>query len=200
MEKELIIILDPAHGYDVKGKCSPDGAHKEYLWSRERIAALQVKLANLGYKVFRTTYDNREPGLSYRKKVANNLAKMGKRALLITLHNNGAGNGADWTNARGAEVYTSKGVTNSDKCADIIIRQLQKDFPNVKMRLNVDKDLYRDKEENFTVLMGNYMAVYIEWLFQDNKDDVKMLMDDAVNAKFEDSIVSAIDKIEDSFK
>ena len=33
--KSLCIILDPAHGNDVKGKCSPDGTHKEYLWSRE---------------------------------------------------------------------------------------------------------------------------------------------------------------------
>ena len=38
------------------------------------------------------------------------------------------------------------------------------------MRLNSSQYLQKDKEANFTVLMGaDYMAVLIEWLFQDNK-------------------------------
>ena len=34
--RKLIVILDPAHGSDVKGKRSPDGTHLEYLWSMQK--------------------------------------------------------------------------------------------------------------------------------------------------------------------
>ena len=53
--KSLCIILDPAHGNGVKGKCSPDGTHKEYLWSREICKKLASKLDTLGYEVHFTT-------------------------------------------------------------------------------------------------------------------------------------------------
>ena len=61
--------------------------------------------------------------------------------------------------------------------------------------------LERDFEENFTVLMGtDYMGVLIEWLFQDNKDDVEVLTNPEMNRKFENSIVDAIETINDYFK
>ena len=37
MKKNITIILDPAHGEDVPGKRSPDGVHREYRWSRDRV-------------------------------------------------------------------------------------------------------------------------------------------------------------------
>lgn len=68
------------------------------------------------------------------------------------------------------------------------------------MRLNSTQYLQKDKEENFTVLMGaNYMAVLIEWLFQDNKKDVEALKDVDTNKRFEDSLVDAIEKINSHF-
>ena len=102
---------------------------------------------------------------------------------------------------RGVEVYTTPGITKADICADYILGQLKKDFPEIKMRYNRDVKLERDKEAKFTVLMGaDYMGVLIEWLFQDNKDDVELLMDSETNRKFEGSIVDAIENINDYFK
>ena len=101
--------------------------------------------------------------------------------------------------ATGVSVWTSKGVTSSDVCADFLIEQFKKDFPYVANRRYSPKYGEKDFEENFTVLMGNYMAVLIEWLFQDTESDVAKLKDSKVNAAFEDALVQAIEKINDHF-
>ena len=58
----------------------------------------------------------------------------------------------------------------------------------------------KDFEAKFTVLMGNdYMACLIEWLFQDNKEDVKLLADEMTNQKYEESLIKAIEEINEYF-
>lgn len=44
------------------------------------------------------------------------------------------------------------------------------------------------------------MGVLIEWLFQDNKDDVIFLADLKINRKFENSLVESIEQINEHFK
>lgn len=200
--KKLVIILDCAHGVDVKGKCSPDGTHREYKWSRLICGKLRDKLESLGYRVEYTNKTENEIGLSQRKNIANNIKINSDQVkFLISLHNNAAGNGSNWTNATGFEIFTSKGQTLSDKFAQVIMSNLQKDFPEsngFKHRVDLtDGDL--DKEENFTVLMGNYYGILLEWLFQDNKEDVKLLNDEIINNKLIDSLVKSINYINDNF-
>lgn len=200
--KKLVIILDCAHGADVKGKCSPDGTHREYKWSRLICGKLRDKLESLGYRVEYTNKTENEIGLSQRKNIANNIKINSDQVkFLISLHNNAAGNGSNWTNATGFEIFTSKGQTLSDKFAQVIMSNLQKDFPEsngFKHRVDLtDGDL--DKEENFTVLMGNYYGILLEWLFQDNKEDVKLLNDEIINNKLIDSLIKSINYINDNF-
>lgn len=198
--KNVIIILDPAHGANVKGKCSPDGSHFEYKWSRERIKRISLSLTNLGYEVYLTTDSENEPGLSKRKNFSTQI-RSGERKLLLSLHNNASGADGKWHDASGVSVYTTKGITDADICADFIFEQFKKDFPEFKMRKYSEEHLGKDFEENFTVLMGaDYMGVLIEWLFQDNKTDVEFLKDSETNRRFENSIVDAIEKINDYFK
>lgn len=197
--KTISIILDPAHGKDVLGKCSPDGRHKEYAWSRERVLSLKGILESIGYEVFLTTESEFEPGLSVRKNRASSFKSNGKK-LLLSLHNNASGSDGNWRNANGIEVWTSPGVTSSDICADIILEQFSEDFKD-KIRLYKPSYLEKDKEAKFTVLMGSgYMAVLIEWLFQDNRNDVEKLLDANYNMAFEKSLVKAIEKIDNYFK
>ena len=106
------------------------------------------------------------------------------------MHNNAAGDGTKWLNATGFEIYTSKGQTKSDEFATIIFNNLKNDFPNMNARMDYS-DGDPDKESNFTVLMGNYYAVLIEWLFQDNKEDVKLLNDSNINSRFVDSLLKS---------
>lgn len=197
MEK-IIVILDPAHGSNVPGKRSPDGSHFEYKWSRERLHNLRDKLIAKGFTVFFTTESEIEPGLTHRRNFASVVEK-GKQKLLISLHNNAAGNGSSWCNATGVEVWTTKGITKSDICADIFLRVFKEDF-NFPLRINKNTYLERDKEENWSVLVGSgYMGVLIEWLFQDNKKDVESLKSPEINASLEDSLVKAVEEINNHF-
>lgn len=194
--RKLVIILDPAHGEDVKGKCSPDGTHKEYLWSREICKKLKYRLILEDFRVKYTNTSQKEIGLSKRKEIANNIKSYpGEYKFLVSLHNNAAGDGTQWLNAKGFEIYTSKGQTLSDKFATVIFNNLKKDFPGISARADyVDND--PDKESNFTVLMGNYYAVLIEWLFQDNKEEVLLLNNNTINSRLVDSLVNSLIEID----
>lgn len=192
--KKLLIILDPAHGEETPGKRSPDGRHREYKWSRERCQQIAILLRAHGYTVVFTNETDKEIGLSKRKAVANDYAKQYPNlvSFLISPHNNAAGNGSDWMKASGIEVFTTIGRTTSDIFADYMLKQFKAWFPSAIHRYYKDEYLERDKETNFTVLMGNYSAMLIEFLFQDNKDDVAMLEDQTVNKRFEDCVVDAV--------
>lgn len=194
--KNITIILDRAHGEDTAGKRSPDGLHREWKWSSDRIAELKEQLESLDYIVYETVTEDTEPGLTQRVKRAN--AFEGDNKLLLSVHNNAAGMGVEWMNATGFAAYTCKGQTKSDDCAEIILNNLRIDFPELKLRKDtVDGDL--DCESNFTVLMGNYMAVLLEWLFQDSKNDVDKIEDVAYNERLITSLVNSIEEINNLF-
>jgi N-acetylmuramoyl-L-alanine amidase len=200
--RRVLVIIDFAHGADVAGKRSPDGKHLEYLWSRKVGNWLAESLRDEGFEVAFTNTSCNEIGLSKRKNIANELdTPRGGVKILLSLHNNAAGDGTSWKTARGFEIYTTKGQTRSDLFADVVFRQLEKDFPHTegyKARVDTsDGDV--DKESNFTVLMGNsYWAMLLEWLFQDNEADVKLLQDDTINHKLVDSLTQAFITIDEN--
>jgi N-acetylmuramoyl-L-alanine amidase len=169
---ELTIILDAAHGSDVAGKASPDGSHREYKWSRVWIAQLGKHLSDIGYNVVYTAPENTEPGLNERVRRMN--AVPGP-AIVFSLHNNAAKCG-EWANARGLAIFTTRGVTRSDSCAEIIYNNMIMFMPELYFRADItDKD--HDYEANFTVLMSKHPSVLLEYLFQDNKLDLQLIED-----------------------
>lgn len=92
MARRLLPIIDFAHGSDVAGKQSPDGRHKEYLWSRKVGKMLAERLKQNGFEVAFTNTKDTEIGLSRRKEIANNLdTPRGGAKFLLSLHNNAAG-------------------------------------------------------------------------------------------------------------
>ena len=195
--KKLLIILDPAHGEETPGKRSPDGQHREYKWSRERIAALIPRLQKLGYQVELTNTTTLEVGLSNRKNTASEIARRNPSLVpfLISIHNDAMTADGSWQNkATGISVFTSKGRTTSDILADYFIQNIGNFIPEVKVRLNSQPYLEKDFEQNFTVLMGAYSAILIECMFQDNKDDVAKLADPTFCKQVEDWIVDSIEK------
>ena len=183
--KNLNIILDPAHGKNVAGKRSPDESHLEYLWSRERCTSLEKKLEKKGYNVEWTSRSIDEEGLRVRvARATNSASKYTTPSLLISLHNDALGVDKEWTKASGYSVYTTKGKTKSDSFAELLMINFKLEFPNLKARPETsDNDL--DREENFTVLTGSkYSAVLIEWLFQNNKEDLEIIKDPTYNERF----------------
>ena len=193
--RRLIPILDPAHGIDTPGKRSPDGNHRECEWSRKICSDLYKELINHGFQVEITNKEETEIGLTKRKNIANGIkCSSNQIKFLLSIHNNAAGSDGQWKNARGIEIYTSKGQTRSDKFADIIMDNLMVDFPTIeghKYRVDLT-DGDKDKEANFTVLMGNYYAILLEWLFQDNVQDVGLLNCPLINYRLVQSLVKSL--------
>lgn len=191
--KKLTIILDAAHGEETPGKRSPDEKFREYKWSRETIAKLKKQLESLGYEVFESNPTDKEIGLSKRVHNTNKIARRNK--IFISLHSDAAGNGSTWMSARGYSVYTTFGQNNSDKVAEVILNNMQKDFPELRGRFdNSDGD--KDKEANFQVIKGvNCRAVLIEWCFQDNKEDVEILLSEEYNKKLVSCLVKSINEL-----
>ena len=191
--RNFIVVLDPAHGEETPGKRSPDGRFREYLWSRMIIEKLSEKLDDAGFCVRETNTSKKEIGLSNRAGVCNMIN--GKK-ILISIHSNAAGNGVEWKTATGFSVYTTKGKTKSDKVAEVLMSGFIKDFPELKARMDMS-DGDKDTEENFTVIQkANCPAVLIEWMFQDNKDDVEILLSEEYTNRLVDSIYNSIIEIE----
>lgn len=177
------IVLGTAHLKSTPGKCSPDKRLYEYKYSREVCKAVKVILENLGYKVIIDIEDDNlnvtsSKELCLRCKVVNDLQKLYKNCIYVSIHVNAAGADGKWHTATGWEVYTSTGVTAADKLATCLYKAAENNLKGKKLRTDYsDKD--PDKESNFYVLKHtNCPAVLTENFFQDNKDDVNFLLSD----------------------
>lgn len=190
MKYNRTIIVDVAHTKNTAGKRSPDGKFREYLWSRNIMAKVVDKLEDMGVPVI-YSYDPDlvDDNLTRRKKNMN--AIIGP-AYVFSLHSNACGMGDVWYSARGASIWTTRGLTKSDEFATIIFNQLLEDFPDIQHWRKDYSDDDVDYEANFTVLMSVHPSVLLEWLFQDNKEDVKLLMDPAINDRLVDSLVKSL--------
>ena len=202
----IAIIADPAHGKDTPGKRSPDGLHREYFWSRERITNIVnniLAVKELKFDLyFPFLYIENEPGLTNRVLKYNDIAKHYDKTFVISIHNDAenpktcAPDG--WGKANGAAVWTSKGQDNSDILAFDWFNFMQCKYPNQHFRKAMWEGNDPDYEADFTILAGNskvkplYDAFLIEWLFQTNKEDVEKLMNPIHNEYFEDMMVEWI--------
>ena len=184
MKTNKTIILGTAHLKSTPGKCSPDKKFFEYKYSREVCKTIKAILQDMGYTVFIDIEDDDLPGLNQSKelclrcKTVNDLQKIYKNCIYISIHVNAAGADGKWHNATGWSAYTSVGVTSADKLAECLYDAAKKNLIGKKLRTDfTDKD--SDLEVNFQVLKHtNCPAVLTENFFQDNKDDVDYLTSD----------------------
>ena len=189
---KVCVIIDPAHGANTAGKGSPYTLNKvpphlefrEYLWSREICLMIASELEKKGLEVFFTVTGDEEPGLLFRYMTANSHINQHPEThhIFISIHNNAAGNGSKWCGARGWSAYTTPGQNNSDKFAECLYDEMEKysDYTGINIRTD-KRDGDRDCEANFAVLKGvKCPAVLTENLFQDNEDDVRLLLSNDV--------------------
>ena len=176
MIQDKLIILDNGHGIDTPGKRSPDGKFREYKWCREFVKLLKHYLEVYGYKVHLLVPEDSDVSLSERVGRVNTLCdKYGRsNCILVSVHNNAAGNGEKWYNASGWEAYTTPGKTNSDSLAELMYDEAF--YEGLKIRFDkTDGD--SDKEANFTVLKRSLCpAVLTENMFMDSRYDVEFLV------------------------
>lgn len=170
------IVIDPGHA---GGRTDPGAVNTELGLQEADIAlavskTLGVYLEAVGFEVMLTrlrSEDTKTDDLSLRTEFANSHAA----DLFISLHCNAAEN----KQANGFEVWTSPGVTTSDKLATCIFKQIENTFPDMYGRADYS-DGDPDKESKFYVLMATNMpAVLVEMGFISNNDEALLLNDPA---------------------
>lgn len=177
-KSRFVILIDNGHGYDTKGKRSPeDGYILEYKYVREIASAVHRQLVSLGYDARLLVPESNDISLTERARRANVVCakECSTNVILISIHCNAAGNG-QWMNARGWSAYTSKGVTRADAVANALYAEAERQFAGLKIRKDMS-DGDPDWEEGFYILKKTVCpAVLTENFFMDNKEDVAYMM------------------------
>lgn len=172
------ILIDNGHGNNTLGKRSPDGRLLEWQYAREIAKAVVSRLRNAGYDAELLVTENYDVPLLERVHRANvKCQSLGKEnVIVVSVHCNAAGNGKEWLKATGWEIWTSEGMTDSDRLAEWMLRMAELSFPD-KVRVWRQEQYQRDKEKNFTILKSTLCpAVLTENFFMDNKADVAFLL------------------------
>ena len=176
--KKITILIDNGHGVTTRGKRSPDGSHLEYKWCREVACMVCDMLQAEGYDARLLVPELADISLAERCRRANKFAK--DKAILVSIHNNAAGDGSKWTRARGWSIWTTRGITEADKLAESIYARARAAFKKPLTVRTYSNEMYgHDYESDFYILLHSYCpAVLIENFFMDNKDDVEYLKTD----------------------
>ncbi|WP_336527530.1 N-acetylmuramoyl-L-alanine amidase [Bacteroides acidifaciens] len=165
------ILIDNGHGKETPGKCSPDGRLKEYAYTREIADRLVTGLQNEGIDAQRIVPGENDVALFERVRRVN---AFGKDAILVSIHCNAMGSGAEWMSASGWSVFVGVNASMNSKR---LARQLAQVALNrkVKVRRPSPQKLYWTA--NFYICQQtNCPAVLVENFFQDNKEDVEFLL------------------------
>jgi N-acetylmuramoyl-L-alanine amidase len=192
-KKEFCIFLDAGHGginpkvklpngyTTFPSKCSQhnNGKFHSYGWFFEGVFnravtnLIEQYLNDWGMTTMKVYDEIIDTPLSKRVQKANFAAKNYSRSLYLSIHGNAAQN----KSARGFEVFTFHGQTESDVYAEFLYKEVKKSYPNWVFRPdNSDGD--HDKEERFYVLSKTLMpSVLSENGFFTNFQDAKMMFD-----------------------
>lgn len=190
------ILIDAGHGGMHEGKYMTDPKWGKFYKHSEDFTAyegvtnraianlLMAKLKAAGIPYVQIHHDYLDTPLS--GLVVNANAIKGD-TIYLSIHSN-AGKG------KGFEVYTSRGETKSDKFAEVICNQLQKDFPEYPFRKDT-RDGDSDKEEDFYVLKHtNCPAVLVELLFFDEPEQAKFLNSIQGQERLAETLFKAVSK------
>lgn len=199
------ILLDNGHASSTSGKrmLLEDGSYFfEYNFNREIVQRIAGKLDDLGipYEILVPEVDD-DIALSTRAARANSYCtKYGTfNCLFISVHSNACGDGKTFNSAKGWEVWTTKGLTKSDRFATVMYEEAEKILPLYGMTLRSDmSDGDPDKEENYTVIYKTWCpAVLTENMFFTNKKEVYWIMSDEGQEAIADIHVNAIKRMID---
>lgn len=193
---DMKILIDNGHGINTKGKSSPDGTLKEYAWTREIAKRVTDTLISLGYDAERIVPEEIDVPISTRVSKINSICKRvgAKNVLLVSIHNNAAGNDT-WNNANGFSVFVSKNSSaNSKKCAVLFTDEA------IKSNLIGNRAVPTEKywTWNWTtsdigiLKNSNCPAVLTENMFMDNKSDCEFLLTEFGKKTIIDLHVNAI--------
>jgi N-acetylmuramoyl-L-alanine amidase len=143
------------------------------VFNRDVAAKIEQYLIDWGFSVVRVYDPVLDISLTKRVAKANINAQNYEDSLYLSIH----GNAATSPNARGFEVFTFPGQTQSDIYAEFLYKEVKKSYPNWVFRPDTT-DGDHDKEERFYVLTKTLMpSVLSENGFFTNFQDAKMMFD-----------------------
>lgn len=193
----LIPILDSGHGgmingvYQTAGKRSPKwsrGTLFEGMFNKWVVNRVIEKLDRKMIPYFVLNPEYTDITLRTRSDRANRIMKEITNTFVLSIHAN-AGGGS------GIEGFTTYGVTESDRIAEVFLENLENDLDNTNFRLDYS-DGDRDKESNFWMLRKPIgPAFLLECGFMDNEADYQNLWDIDYLDKLTDSIVCSIEQL-----
>ena len=110
------VCLDPGHGVESPGKCSPDKSYYEHEFALDMGRRIQAHLERCGVRVVLTrTGEHCPTGKAdtndLLKRVA--ISDAAGADLFVSLHSNASGN--EWSNASGLMIYTSAGPETASR-------------------------------------------------------------------------------------
>lgn len=167
-----LVIIDNGHGADTPGKCSPDGKHYEWEWCRRAAAELAFRLQAKEIEAAILVPETFDVPLAERARRANALAR-GRNAVLVSLHNNAAGNGQNWHQASGWCAFVCPQAGDD---ARHLATLLANEAYGAGLKGNRAIPPCGYLEANFAILRHSLCpAVLTENMFQDNRADLSFI-------------------------
>lgn len=185
------VLIDNGHGAETPGKRSPDGSLREYAYTREITIRVAIRLQQAGIDAIRIVPEETDVSLAERVDRANRAyAEAGKQAILVSIHCNAMGSGAEWMPARGWSVFVGGNASQKSKRLARAMAQaaLSK---KVKVRQPSRQVLYWTSDL-YICRKTNCPAVLVENFFQDNREDVDFLLSEAGKQCVTDIIAEGI--------
>lgn len=191
-KSEILIVLGTPHRMREPGKQSPDGRLKECVYGREIASGVKAKLESYGYKAMIdfTPLDlpksmqspsprlERQSELAMRVNFVNELCRQNgaKNVLYVSIHVNASNSDGKWHAPNGWCVMVSnKASAQSKKLADCLFDAAKSH--ELKMRQPLPTQKYWP-QSLYVLNHTKCPAVLTENLFQDNIDDVDLLLSD----------------------
>lgn len=190
---KTLVLIDNGHGAETSGKRSPDGAHLEWLWCRRMAREIARRLAERGFDSQLLVPEECDVPLRERVRRAN-AAAGARKAVLISIHNNAAGDGSAWQRASGWSAFVAPNASAESR--------------RIAEALTAEAALRGLLGNRCTPPQGYWTAslamcrdtvcpaVLTENMFQDNRDDVALLASaegfDAIAALHADALCKCL--------
>ncbi len=191
-KNDIVVALGTCHRKREPGKQSPDGRLKECVYGREIASEVAAMLQELGYKCVidylpldlpkqmqsPSTKQERQNELAMRVNYVNELCRQNgaKNVIYVSIHVDASGSDGKWHDPNGWSVRVSPKASRQSKMLAECLFDAAKQH-GLRVRLPNEKQKYW--EQSLKVLNEtNCPAVLTENLFQDNINDVALLLSD----------------------
>lgn len=183
------VCLDPGHGVESPGKCSPDKSYYEHEFALDMARRIQAHLKRCGVRVVLTRTDEHCPTgkadtNDLLKRVA--ISDAAGADLFVSIHSNASGN--EWSSASGLMIYTSAGPETASRnvAAKAVLARMTEGV--VELR---GGPLVHDIELVVTRKTAA-PAMLIEYGFHTNRTEVGLLKKSSYRAKLAEATAKGV--------